>query len=274
MTRTDRTERTWDVVATDPMVVDAVRDAAVLERIVTVPECRSTQDVAMALASEGAVSGTVVVAGVQTAGRGRTGRAWEDDGSGGSLALSILLDVPDLGSGLVPHALGLAVLEAARALGVVTPRLKWPNDLIVRTDAGPRKLCGVLVERTDVGGRQILVGGIGVNVDHRHLPEHEDRTSLAALAGGDVDRAGLLAALVRGVDRTLVDARGPSGSLLARYREACDTIGRTVVIQRPGSEDLVGVAEAVDEQGRLIVRDEAGPHIIMSGTVRDAVRRR
>lgn len=260
----------WDQVAIDPRVTAAVVAARSLERIVGIPHCTSTQDVAVGLAAEGAPSGTVVVTAVQTAGRGRAGRSWDDDGSGGSLALSILLDLPEQDAELVPHAFGLAVHAAACAVGVDGLRLKWPNDLIVRTSAGPQKVCGILVERTEVASRSVLVGGIGINVDHRHLAVHPERTSLAALRGATIDRVSLLVALMQGVDAALVELGRSATELLVRYRVVSDTIGRTVVVRRPGVDDLAGVAESIDDRGRLVVRDEVGEHAVLSGTVRDA----
>lgn len=262
-------ERAWDRVALDPRVEATIAAATVLRRIVAVPTCGSTQDVALEQASSGGSSGAVVVAGVQTAGRGRTGRGWEDDAAGGSLALSVLIELPERGSGLVPHALGLAVLDAGRAVGAEELRLKWPNDVVVRTGGGLRKVCGVLVERTRAGTRNALVAGIGVNVDHRHLPDMTDRTSLAALSGARPDQVALLCALLRGIDNALAEASGPPGLLLSRYREVSDTIGRPVSVQRPGVDDLVGIAENVDDEGRLVVRDAVGRHVVLSGTIRD-----
>lgn len=264
-------ERAWDRVALDPQVTATLAAACVLRRMVAVPTCRSTQDVALEQASSGGPSGAVVVAGVQTSGRGRTGREWMDDAEGGSLAISVMIELPERGSELVPHALGLAVLEAGRAVGVEELRLKWPNDVVVRTGGGLRKVCGVLVERRRVGERDVLVAGVGVNVDHRHLPDMVDRTSLAALSGARPDPVELLCALLRGIDTALAEASGPAHVLLSRYRSASDTIGRPVKVQRPGVDDLIGIAETVDDEGRLVVRDAVGRHVVLSGSVRDAV---
>lgn len=263
--------RAWDRVALDPQVTATVAAASVLRRIVAVPTCGSTQEVALDLASSGGPSGAVVVAGVQTAGRGRTGREWEDDAEGGSLAMSVMIELPEHGAELVPHALGLAVLDAGRTVGAEGLRLKWPNDVVVRIGGGLRKVCGVLVERTRVGERNVLVAGIGVNVDLRHQPDVADRTSLATLSGSRPDRMLLLCALLRGIDTALVEASGSARVLLSRYREMSDTIGRPISVQRPGVGDLVGIAENIDDEGRLVVRDATGRHVVISGTVRDAI---
>lgn len=262
-----------------------VREVLAANRIVRVlhrtPEVDSTQDGLRALAIAGAPAGTALVADRQRAGRGRIGRRWEDHPSGGNLAISVLLEVgrsPLDGSTvhLVPHALGLAVVDAARALGSdrMAVGLKWPNDVVHRPVAqGPgRKLAGVLVEREHIpggrGGRDVLLCGIGVNVDLGDGVQ-PDRIDLASLLGVPPDRPGLLAALLAALDDAVGALAGPT-ALLDRYRGVSDTIGRTVRAELPGEAPLVGVVTAIDDQGRLLIDVAGRTRSIISGTIRDA----
>jgi len=148
---------TWGSCAAEPTVQAVLARNHRLRRVLPVGDVGSTQDVAAAAATDPSTSGTVVIADRQLAGRGRSGRPWDDDRDGGSLALTLILD-PPVTAALVPHALGLAVVGACAVLlqGAVTPRLKWPNDVVVRTDGdGPlRKLAGILVERVEERGEQ------------------------------------------------------------------------------------------------------------------------
>lgn len=262
----------------------AVREVVARNRVVRdvrhVAEVGSTQDVLLELASAGAPVGTVVVADVQRSGRGRSGNRWDDDPTGGSLALSLLLDVgapplADAAVALVPQALGLAVLDACT---VVHPeplalRLKWPNDVVVREDADApaRKLAGVLVERDLIEGpagrREILRCGMGLNVALQG-PLPSDRIDLASVIGVPPDRSLLLAAVLDGLDDAVHALAIPS-SLLVRLRHASDTIGRDVRVQVPGDGVLVGRADGIDDVGRLLLRTSGGTHPILSGTVRD-----
>jgi len=104
---------------------------------------------------------TVIVARRQTAGRGRSGRAWTDVGGTG-LSVSLLLPWP-AETARVRLPLTLGVLLAAgltRRFGLEV-RLKWPNDLVV----GRRKLGGILVEaRSGDEGEGYAVAGLGMNV--------------------------------------------------------------------------------------------------------------
>jgi BirA family transcriptional regulator, biotin operon repressor / biotin---[acetyl-CoA-carboxylase] ligase len=278
----DAGDRVWSVHLADAVVRDVLAGTAVLRRVVPVGEVGSTQDVALALAGDGAADGTVVVADRQVAGRGRLGRRWDDRPDGGTLALTVILDVAGLPGdavALVPHALGLGVTAACAALvpSAEPPRLKWPNDVVVRAaDGGQvRKLCGVLVERERVTGpdgpRDVLTGGVGIDVDLRGGAEAPDRTCLATLAAGVPERGRLLAAVLGGLDDALRVLRRSPEELLVRYRELSDTLGRRVVVDLPGEDAIVGVATAIDGHGRLVVMTSDGAsRVVLAGTVRDA----
>ena len=268
----------WSSVLAAGPVRDALVGARMLRPARSVGIVASTQDVALAAVVGGAPSGTIVVADEQRAGRGRAGRRWDDVPEGGSLALTIVLDVPASRTGLVPHALGVAVVTAIGGSGGPAVRLKWPNDAIVRDAAGPtqgrpRKLAGTLVEREQVGERAVLLAGIGLNVDHRSSPAADDRTCLAALLGHDPDRAALLAALLTELDAALVALAQRPDDLLDRYRTVCDTIGREVVVELPGGRRVEGRVEDIDAEGRLLLRTTTSRETILAGTVRDAPHR-
>jgi BirA family transcriptional regulator, biotin operon repressor / biotin---[acetyl-CoA-carboxylase] ligase len=299
----------WAVAAAAAPVVAALAATRLIARLELRDRVTSTQDEALALAAAGAGSGTVVLAETQTAGRGRGGRHWDDEpGPGRSLALTVLLDVPEHGASLVPHATGLALRDAVSEVITLTesarsttlrverprpPGLKWPNDLIVRVPRAEvpghswqvpsldgtvlRKLAGVLVERDRVAGREVLLVGVGLNVDLRGVVAPDARGSLAELVDGDVEpprlRTWLLATLLRALDGRLAPSVLAHPGLLDDYRSACDTLGRAVRVERPGLPALLGTAVAVDDAGRLVVVSADGhPTTVVAGTVRDVDR--
>ena len=129
-------------------------------------EAASTNDVARALvermvAEETEILPTCIVAGRQTAGRGRYGRTWVTAGEG-ALAVSLLAPWPEGPDRIhVPVAAGISLARSlSRAFGVQL-RLKWPNDLL----ADRKKIAGILVEgRTLAEGAGYVVVGLGLNV--------------------------------------------------------------------------------------------------------------
>ena len=188
------------------------------------PEVDSTNRLAADLARAGAADGLVVGADHQTAGRGRRGRTWESPDGSGLLVSVVLWPVPPL----VTLAAGLAAAEACDRVASVSTALKWPNDVLL----GGRKVGGILSEQ--VGDAAVV--GLGLNLTW--APDG------AACLGREVDRHELLAAYLAGLDQP--------ADVLARYRSRCATIGRRVRVELPGGA-VEGMAEAVDDEGRLVV---------------------
>lgn len=269
----------WGALIDHGAVQDALVHNRRLRAVLAVGKVGSTQDVASERAAEGLEDGTVVLADHQVAGRGRRGRSWEDDPGGGTLALTVVLDVRDRdrdlarSTALTPHALGLAVVIACSSVipaGRVL-RLKWPNDVVVRVSdrTAARKVAGVLVERERLGDRDVLLCGIGLNVDVRGSMPMPDRTCLAALDGVPPSRPALLAALLRALDDTLARLTEDPAGLLERYRDRCETIGRSVEVILPDGRRIVGTVTGIDDAGRLVVEVGGRTEVVLAGTVRD-----
>ncbi len=131
----------------------------------------STNDVVRDWLAAGTPEVCLAVAVEQTAGRGREGRTWVAP-AGGALLLSLGFRpswlAPDRVWRLAATA-SLAMAEAAEHVAGLpegTIRLKWPNDLVVESNDGVRKLAGVLGETDGLGGpdpRAII--GLGLNTD-------------------------------------------------------------------------------------------------------------
>lgn len=219
----------------------------------------STNDDARAWASEGARDRSVVVADAQDRGRGRHGRAWSSP-SGASLAMSIVLR-PALPPARLPTVALIAGLAVRRAIALRAPRarVKWPNDVVVSTAGGLRKIAGVLVEGAFAGARvDHVVVGVGVNVARASFPpELEDRaTSLAILGaeGSMLDRGALVIDLVEALDDELAAyLRAPEG-LPARLAEHDALRGAEVTLEGGGG----GIADGIAPDGRLRVRTPSG----------------
>ena len=123
----------------------------------------STQEVAERLASGGAREGTVVLAERQNSGRGRMERRWISPKGG--LYLSIVLRPGRVeGVHLLTLVGALAAAEGTWKAAGVSPKIRWPNDLVV----GGRKLGGVIATASTRGeSLEFVVVGIGVNGNFR-----------------------------------------------------------------------------------------------------------
>ncbi len=203
--------------------------------------------------------GTAYVAGAQTAGRGRLGRAWVST-PGAGLYVTYHLRTDDPARAPLHSAAGaLAVADAVRAVVGLDAALKWPNDVL----ADGRKLAGVLAESLPAAGApgelDVLLG-IGVNLRPGALPP--DVASLAAnieeLAGTAPSLEAMLAALSAALERwTDVLARDPA-ALVEAWRGRLGTLGRRVRLVAPGGEVVEGEAVDVSPLGELLLRDAGG----------------
>ncbi|WP_394282170.1 biotin--[acetyl-CoA-carboxylase] ligase [Corynebacterium sp.] len=186
--------------------------------------------------------GTVLIAGTQTAGRGRLGREWSSP-EGASIALSVLIDEPPVDRlGLLPLAMGLAACDA-----ITGTQLKWPNDVLV----GEKKLAGILAQADFNEAPRIVVGiGINVNLTAEELPVPH-ATSLV-LEGMEADPTAVVERLLVAFDRRQAQWKAGEAQLLDDYRAACVTIGQDVRLEAPGGE-ISGRADGVSERGEIIV---------------------
>jgi BirA family biotin operon repressor/biotin-[acetyl-CoA-carboxylase] ligase len=229
----------------------------------------STNVEAKRLAAAGAPAGTLVITDEQTAGKGRMGRRWEAPAN--NCLLMTLVFRPDLLPQQASRLMMLCSLAAAEAIEDSTGldvRLKWPNDLVVgRTQ--PRKLAGALSESSLAGGRLLfaVVGlGINVNLDPAVLDSViTPATSLLAELGRPVDRNELLVAILERIETRYPQAL--TGEIYTGWAQKLITLGQSVTVTSPDRK-IQGVAEKIDAEGTLFIRDLAGIlHPIVVGDV-------
>lgn len=226
----------------------------------------STSDRARELLDAGGPEGVAIVAEEQLAGRGRMGRTWTSP-AGVNLMVSLGLRprLPADGAWGLGPATALAARRACMSVAPVD--LKWPNDLVAG-DGG--KLGGLLVEVASEAQRvrQAVVGvGINANWPPEEMPSELQgiATSLSAVAGRSIDRVELLRRLLEALEDELVGLEA-GRSPLPRYREACVTLGRAVIVDTPSGR-IEGFAVELDDRGALVV-DAGGSRIsVASGEV-------
>lgn len=210
---------------------------------------------------------SVLVAGHQSAGRGRsTGRQWVSP-EGSSLAISVLLR-PGL-SALIPTSFGwlplLAGLAMARAVGQFIPdskiEVKWPNDVLVNE----RKISGILSELLPDLSGVVIGAGINIRQSQDELPI-ETATSLA------IELAEQEAHLAPSNDQVLAAYLGELRALYSRFAasggdaaasglqeevaERCGSIGRRVRAIMPGEHEVTGNGVGIDDTGRLLIQPD------------------
>ena len=232
------------------------------------PTIDSTNTRAKAMAAQGAPSGTVLIAGQQTGGRGRMGRSFHSpEGMGIYLSVILRPDVPAANLMHLTCAAGVAMCDAVEAAAQIRPGIKWTNDLVW----GKRKLGGILTELSlgSNGSVDYAVVGIGLNCRQTEADFPEDIRSIAAslsmAAGCPVEPARLAAAMVAALHTMAQNLF--TGDWIGRYQADCVTLGKEISIIR-GDTLRHGTALAVDPEGALIVRFPDGhEEAVSSGEV-------
>jgi len=214
----------------------------------------SSQDEARSLAAGGAPEGTIVVAEVQTAGRGRQGRSWQS-APGASLTFSLLLrpKLPPDGLALLSFAAGVALREACGVGG-----LKWPNDLL---SLDGHKLAGVLVEAALKPEGVVAVLGIGLNIKP---PVPEGAAALGEF--NNKSRTQILRSFLQRFEALYQSLASDAASILELWRGYSYTLGREVVI-RTARGEMRGRAVALAEDGSLLVESGSTRQVVSAGDV-------
>ncbi len=225
----------------------------------------STNAEALALVRAGERGPLWITAKVQTAGRGRRGRAWVSPA--GNLYATLLLTEPSPPAE-APQLSFVAALALHDAVSEVVPQLapllqvKWPNDLLL----GGAKLAGILVEGDNEPLFTVAIG-IGVNCAG-HPPETNYPATDLAAAGAEVSPERLFAALAHAMARRLAQWRAGIGfaSIRADWLKRAAGLGQEIRVRLPQSE-LTGRFEGLDEAGRLLLAGPAGLTPIAAGEV-------
>ena len=209
----------------------------------------------------------------QSAGRGRQGRSWVSK-AGLGLYLSLVRPIPrdadlERATGLLhtlPLLVGVALCRALQPFtGAATPRLKWPNDVLV--EGG--KVGGVLIEVVgEADGPRHAVIGIGLNRSHdrSQLPTSE-ATSLRVVSG---DREPELAALLTAVLTALgaeLEHAGDRDYAIAEYRRHTQHREGETMRCRMAGRTIEGTFLGFDNVGHLRLESGGREVLISAGEV-------
>ena len=199
--------------------------------------------------------GTTLIAARQTGGRGRLGRSFHSPEGG--LYLSVLIPPVDA----VTCRAAVAAARAIESLCDARIDLKWVNDLYLNG----RKVAGILAEGvfSPDGTLTAVVLGIGINVGVTDFPE--ELTSIATSLGNEgfrLTREDVAAAFLNELEMALQDV-----TAMEEYRRRNLVVGREVTVLR-GSDTYTAIAEAITDEGHLVVTDEnKKTHTLSSGEV-------
>lgn len=227
-------------------------------------EIDSTNTEAKRKAEEGAPHGTLVVADMQNAGRGRRGRNWSSPRNQG-IFFTILLR-PEIEPANAPMLTLVKAIAVARGISKCTglkAQIKWPNDVVING----KKVVGILTEMSaQIDYVNHIVVGTGINVHQTSFPEElaEKATSIDIELRntgktGTVSRAQLLEEILEQFEacyETYIQTQDLSG-LIEEYNQTLVNIGCKVKVLDPLGE-FEGCALGINKHGGLLVERENG----------------
>ena len=196
----------------------------------------------------------VLATDFQSAGKGRMDRSW-DASPGSSVMASILLRPrfsQSSGIGWLSLLTALAITRAISDLGLA-PKIKWPNDVLIKE----KKISGILAEAASDLSCVVIGFGINVNQSAQQLPV-DTATSLSMENAVAVDRDQLLAAVIENIQQLYLELSDAGGDAQASgLRQAVldlsATVGSQISIEFPDGKKVFGLANDIDETGRLVV---------------------
>jgi BirA family biotin operon repressor/biotin-[acetyl-CoA-carboxylase] ligase len=215
-------------------------------------EIGSTMDTARELAKKGAAEGTIVIAEVQTRGRGRLSREWLSPEGGIYFTLILRPRISPAYSPRINLMVAIAVAATIRKLFGLKAALKWPNDVLIEG----KKVCGILAEMdAEIDVVNFVNVGIGMNANNSVTRFEETTISLKGALGREISRKEFLSALITEIER-----RQPllmKADLLREWKRLSATLSKEVRVMSLG-EEVIGQAIDIDATGALILKGKDG----------------
>ena len=235
----------------------------------------STNDAALTASISADELPALFIAAEQTAGRGRGPNRWIS--SNGALTFSLVispatirpdaacwpqlslwtaLGIRDAISSLVPSA------EVPRA----DVQVKWPNDVYLQQ----KKVCGILIESRSTPSKNLLVVGIGINVNNEFANADRDDTA-NAIAIGQLCAGTRIADAAQAVLTHIDEAWGLFAnhhSLLDHWPQHSLLAGRSIRWQK-STDSLDGICRGISDDGALLLQTPDSPQPIkcFGGTI-------
>ena len=222
----------------------------------------STQDKAKEFAKKG-LSNIVILADIQTKGRGRFKRKWHSDKGG--LWFSILINPKHIERPqYLTFIAAVAVAITIKKTGI-NAKIKWPNDI----HFNDRKICGILTEGI-LGKENYFSIGIGVNINQKTFPKEikTTATSLRILKNKNFDKNNIMEEILNKFFRLYNDFynKNKFHEIIKLWKQSSDTIGKQVIVMTH-QKKIIGKAIDIDDDCNLIIESNNKKIRIIEGDV-------
>lgn len=231
-------------------IVDRLK---LIESLAYIPRVGSTNELARRVADEClendiALPSAVLIAGEQTAGKGRGARGWYSPARRGIYATAMVTRRTS-DCALIPLEIANLVAGFLREVYRVEARIKWPNDILVEG----RKIAGILIEARARDTEIFLLIGIGINVLASDRAATPEATSVEEVRREAIDLDSATVAFIEHLDDVLSRSVDPV-AILEQWRGLAVHQKGEKIESRVGNETIRGTWEGIDETGRAMIR--------------------
>jgi len=204
----------------------------------------------------------LIIADIQTSGRGRRGNLWVSPIGAGLFSFALKED-PNLSMeeySKLPLIMGIALLEGLKNIVELDYKFKWTNDIYL----SDKKLSGILVEK--VGDFFII--GIGININNlEFLGESKNGISLKSATGNNYEILDIIKTVVNSFEKYWNRyIRGEWNEILHEINEKNYLLNRDIEISFLGSK-ISGIGGKILQNGKLEVETIDGRKEFMVGEV-------
>ncbi len=244
---------------------------AILQKIYDIEilvSCPSTNQFLLESATESQRQNRLVLAEMQTQGRGRRGKEWVSPFAS-NIYMSLLWHF-DISMAEVAGLSLIVAISIARALkkaGVGQVMLKWPNDVYVDN----RKLAGVLLElRGELNSPCQAVIGMGINVN---MPPAEAEkidqqwVDMQTILKSKVNRNELVAQILNELVAALEQFNKQGFAAFVEQWQTLDLLANREISIENHQGVTTAIARGVNNQGALLVEQDNRITALYSGDV-------
>ena len=223
----------------------------------------STNLFAKELIKKKAEEGTIVVADIQTKGRGRKDRSWFSPEGGLWFSVILYPNIPTQYAMLITMATSISIVHAIKELTCLSAVIKWPNDLLLEG----KKICGILTELdAELDRINYSVVGVGINVNNVLEDELCNKAnSIFNIYNSKISRVDLLRLIIKYLDVNYAKLISNDYNYIRElWFENTDIIGRNVRLKLEKYE-IEGIVIDIDDTGALILENIDKKIKIVSG---------
>lgn len=215
--------------------------------------------------------GILLAAEEQTTGKGRMGRVWHSEPYQALTFSFLCINYFPSKPGWITLGAALAAAMAVEDETGLSPGIKWPNDIYLEG----KKLGGVLAEALCSGDQDLVVVGMGINVnscpEKMEAQEGLSPVCLREVHGSALDRSVLLAAILNSMDKILGQmAQGETHFLLNALRKRSLLIGRPAVFECKKARYQGKVLDHTEDLG-ILIETEIG-RVVLPGETATLIR--